>query len=173
MSAKNKPLAVELPQAVAAEIADAARKTGRSTVFIVARALSAGRGATKFPLGGALVKLTLSSDEDDPPSALTAVKKASSDDVAAAWMTTRARFAAWIEREQAAQANERADDLDAGLRDAADAATTPARLAELAQSEYVKVRALVAQHPATPADALARLGDDRDRVVRAALAARA
>jgi Leucine rich repeat variant len=173
VSAKAKPLTVELPRAVAAEIADAAQKTHRSTTFIVARALAAGRGATHFPLDGELTKLTLTSDEDDPPSAVAAVKKATSDDVAAAWIATRARFAAWIAREEAAQANERADDLDAGLRDAADAAATPARLAELAGSEYVRVRALVARHPATPADVLTRLGADRDRIVRAALAERA
>ena len=173
MSAKTKPLTVELPRAIAAEIADAAHKTHRSTTFIVARALSAGRGATKFPLDGELVPLTLTSDDDDPPSAVTAVKKATGDDVAAAWISTRDRFAAWIAREVAAQANEHADDLDAGLRDAADPKASPARLSELAGSEYVKVRALVAQHPATPADALARLAADSDRVVRAALAARA
>lgn len=173
MSAKTKPLTVELPRAIAAEIADAASKTHRSTTFIVARALAAGRGATKFPLDGELTKLTLTSDDDDPPSAIAAVKQASGDDITAAWTATRARFAAWIAREQAAQANERADDLDAGLRDAADPATKPARLAELAASEYVKVRALVARHPATPADALAKLGADADRIVRAALAARA
>ncbi|HEX4458461.1 MAG TPA: hypothetical protein VIA18_10855 [Polyangia bacterium] len=173
MSAKTKPLTVELPHAIAAEIADAAQKTHRSTTFIVARALAAGRGATHFPLDGALEKLTLVSDDDDPPSAIAAVKKASAGDIAAAWTATRARFAAWIAREQEAQANERADDLDAGLRDAADPAAPPARLAELATSEYVKVRALVARHPATPADALAKLGADADRIVRAALAARA
>ena len=54
MSAKTKPLTVELPRAIAAEIADAASKTHRSTTFIVARALAAGRGATKFPLDGEL-----------------------------------------------------------------------------------------------------------------------
>ena len=175
MSAKTKPLTVELPRAIAAEIADAAQKTHRSTTFIVARALAAGRGATHFPTipWGELVKLTLTSDDDDPPAAIAAVKKASADDIAAAWTATRARFAAWIAREQEAQANERADDLDAGLRDAADPAATPARLAELATSEYVKVRALVARHPATPAAVLAALGADADRIVRAALAARA
>jgi hypothetical protein len=173
VSAKTKPLTVELPRAVAAEIADAAQKTHRSTTFIVARALSAGRGAAKIPRDGERTTLTLTADEDDPPSAVSAVKKATSDDVAAAWVSTRDRFAAWIAREEAAQANERADDLDAGLRDAADPAARPARLAELAASEYVKVRALVAQHPATPAEVLARLGADSDRIVRAALAARA
>jgi hypothetical protein len=87
-------------------------------------------------------------------------------------MATRARFAAWIAREQQAQEAERADDLDAGLRDAADPNAAPARLTALATSEYVRVRALVAAHPAAPPEALALLRDDKDRIVREALGRR-
>jgi hypothetical protein len=170
---KSKPPTIELPAALADEIATAARKTHRSVAFIVARALAAGKDATILPLVGDLTPLVLTSDEDDPPRALASVHKASSGAIAAAWTATRARFAAWIQREEEAQAAERAEDLDAGLRDAADATCAPARLVELARSEYVRVRALVARHPAAPAEALARLAADPDRVVREALAARA
>ncbi|MGZ3440948.1 MAG: variant leucine-rich repeat-containing protein [Polyangia bacterium] len=127
MPPKGKAFTVELPQAIADEIADAARKSHRSTAFIVARAL------------------------------------------AAAWTATRARVAAWIAREVEAQKAEHADDLDAGLRDAADAKAAPARLVELARSEYVRVRTLVARHPEAPPEALQILGADKDRVVREAL----
>src|SRR5262249_1239756 len=108
----------------------------------------------------------------DPASVLAAVKKATPAQLCAAWTATRGRFAAWIAREQEAQEAERADDLDAGLRDAADPKTPPARLKSLAQSEYVPLAALVARHPATAPEALALLRDDKDRVVRAALASR-
>ena len=173
MPPKAKPPTLALPQSVADEIATAARKTHRSVAFIVARALAAGKDATILPLVGDLIPLALTSDEDDPPKAVAAARAASPGLVAAAWTATRARFVAWIRREEEAQAAERADDLDAGLRDAASAACAPARLSELAASDYVKVRALVARHPATPAEALARLAADPDRVVREALAARA
>jgi hypothetical protein len=166
---KGKAAAIELPQAIADEIADAAQKTHRSTTFIVARALAAGKGAAAVAMDAPLKALPLTSDEDDPPSALTAVKKASAADVAAAWTATRARFAAWIAREQEAQRAERADDLDAGLRDAASPSTPPARLVELAKSEYVRVRTLLIGNPAVPAEALTILAADKDRVVREAL----
>jgi hypothetical protein len=165
---KNSP-AIELPRPIADEIADAARKTGRSTVFIVARALAAGKGAPAVTLDGATTMLMLTTDEDDPPKALAAASKATASELAAAWTATRARFAAWVAREQEAQQAERADDLDAGLRDAADPQTPAARLVELARSEYVRVRTLVARHPAAPSEALAILAADKDRVVREAL----
>ena len=161
-----------LPQAITDEIRDAAARTRRSVSFIVARALAAGQGAPAVTLDGPSAELELHSDEDDPPGAQQRAKRASPAEVAAAWTATRARFAAWIAREEAAQAAERADDLDAGLRDAADPKTPPARLAALAASEYVRVRALVAAHPAAPPEALARLREDKDRVVREALARR-
>jgi len=169
---KAKPPTLSLPQSVADEISSAARKTHRSVAFIVARALAAGKDATILPLVGEMTPLALTSDEDAPPRAVTAARSASAGAVAAAWTATRVRFAAWIAREVEAQAAERADDLDAGLRDAADRGCAPTRLGELATSVYVRVRALVAAHPATPADALARLANDPDRVVREALAAR-
>jgi hypothetical protein len=158
-----------LPRAISDEIADAARRTHRSVTFIVARALAAAKEVAPVPLDGELTALALSSDEDDAPSALKAVKTADPQRLAAAWLATRARFAAWIAREETAQAAERADDLDAGLRDASDRATPPGRLVELARSEYVRVRALVAVHPAAPPEALALLAEDRDRIVRQAL----
>jgi hypothetical protein len=161
-----------LPRAISDEIADAARRTHRSVTFVVARALAAAKEVAPAPLDGELTALTVTSDEDDAPSALKAVKSADPQRLAAAWLVTRARFAAWIAREEAAQAAERADDLDAGLRDASDGRTAPARLVELARSEYVRVRALVAVHPAAPPEALALLGADRDRVVQKALQAR-
>ena len=169
MPPKGKAAAIELPQAIADEIADAAHKSHRSTAFIVARALAAGKGAPAVPLTAPLSSLPLTSDEDDPASALGAAKRATSVELAAAWTATRARFAAWIAREVEAQRAEHAGDLDTGLRDAADARTPAARLIELARSEYVRVRALVARHPAPPAEALQILGADKDRVVREAL----
>jgi leucine rich repeat (LRR) protein len=164
-----KPLLVELPEAIAVEIADAAKKTHRSTVFIVARALAAGKDAPAVALDGRRAPLSLASDDDDPPRALAAVKQASAAAIAAAWTATRARFAAWIAREQEAQEAERADDLDAGLRDAAAVDAAPSRLVELARSEYVRVRTLVARHPQAPVEALAILRADKDRVVREAI----
>jgi hypothetical protein len=164
-----KPLVVELPESIAAEIADAAHKTHRSTVFIVARALAAGKDAPQVALDGPRTPLTLTSDDDDPPRALASVKQADAAAIAAAWTATRARFAAWIAREEEAQEAERADDLDAGLRDAVAADAAPARLVELARSEYVRVRTLVARHPHAPAEALVILRADKDRVVREAI----
>jgi hypothetical protein len=166
---KGKGAAVELPHEIADEIADAAKKTHRSTAFIIARALAAGKGAPAVPLSAPMSHLPITSDEDDPPSALAAAKKATGAELAAAWTATRARFAAWIARETEAQKAEHADDLDGGLRDAAALATPPARLVELARSEYVRVRTLVAKHPAAPPEALKILADDKDRVVREAL----
>jgi leucine rich repeat (LRR) protein len=169
---KAKSLTLDLPRAVAEEIADAAAKSHRSPLFIVARALAAAKNPPPQPLDGERVPLALVADDDDPPAAVAAVKKASAATVATAWLATRERFAAWLARELQARRAEDADDLDAGLRDAAAAATLPARLVELAKSDYVKVRALVARHPSAPTEALALLGADKDRVVRAALAAR-
>jgi hypothetical protein len=169
---KAKPPTLELPRAIADEIADAAAKTHRSVSFIVARALAAGKDAPAVTLDGERAVVTLTTGEDDPPAAVAAAKTASAAAVAAAWTATRARFAAWVAREQAAQQAEQSEDLDTGLRDAAAADTASARLLELAKSEYVRVRALVAAHPAAPAEALALLAADKDRVVRAALAAR-
>jgi len=166
---KGKTASIELPSAIAAEIADAAAKTRRSTAFIVARALAAGKGAPAVSLSAPLVALALTSDEDDPPKALSAAKATTTDELAAAWTATRARFAAWVAREVEAQRAEHADDLDRGLADAENPATPAARLVELAKSEYVRVRTMVARHPTVPPEALAILGADQDRVVREAL----
>jgi hypothetical protein len=166
---KAKAASLELPSAIAEEIADAAQKTHRSTAFIIARALAAGKGAPPVPLAAPMTALPITSDEDDPPNAAAAARKATAAELAAAWTATRARFAAWIAREVEAQRAEHADDLDRGLADAADAKTPAARLVELARSEYVRVRTLVAKHPAAPPEALQILGADKDRVVREAL----
>lgn len=172
MPPKSKTPAIELPQAIADEITAAARKTGRSTAFIVARALAAGKDAPPVAADGPHAPLLITTDDDDPPSALAAAKKASPAQLAAAWTGTRARFAAWIAREEEAQRAEHADDLDAGLRDGADPNASAARLTELAASEYVRVRVLVAKHAAAPPAALELLRADKDRVVREALGSR-
>ena len=169
MPPKPTTPAIALPPAITDEICDAARKTGRSTAFIVARAVTAGKGAPPVPMDGPHEPLFLESDDDDPPSALATARKATPAEVAACWTATRARFAAWIAREVEAQKAERADDLDAGLRDAADPKTPPARMAELARSEYVRVRTTLLGNPALAPEALAILAADKDRVVREAL----
>jgi len=166
---KGKAASIDLPSAIATEIADAAKKTHRSTAFIIARALAAGKGAPPVPLAAPMTALPITSDEDDPASAAAAAKKTTPAELAAAWTATRARFAAWVAREVEAQRAEHADDLDRGLADAENPATPAARLVELAKSEYVRVRTMVARHPTVPPEALAILGADQDRVVREAL----
>jgi hypothetical protein len=144
--------------------------------FLLARALAAVKTLPPAP-GGERVDLAVTSDEDDPAGLWNKIKASGGahldNAVAAAWLATRTRFHAWAAREEAAQAAEQADDLDGALAEAADPATPAARLAELAGSEYPRVRLLVAQHAATPAEARARLKQDRDRVVREAAQAAA
>jgi hypothetical protein len=171
----KKPLQVTLPTGIAAEIADAARRTQRSTAFIVRRALAAAPKNPDALPTGATTSLALTLDEDDPPNTLAKIKSAAAPQsldgaIAAAWLATRARFHAFIAREESAASAERADDLDAGLRDARDPKTPLSRLTELAASDYPKIRALVAQHPATPPALLARLSQDREPYVREAAA---
>jgi hypothetical protein len=169
---RAKDLVVLVPQAVRAEIENAARRTSRSVAFIVRRALSAAKGDGAVE-PGAKEPLALSVDEDDPPDlaarlrALTAGRSLD-EAVAASWAQTRTRFAAWIAREEAAEEGTRADELDLGLKLAAAPTTPPARLAELSLSEYPRVRALCASNPATPLESLAALARDRERVVKAA-----
>ena len=120
--------------------------------------------------------LELTTDEDDPADTASKIKAAAGsrsvdDALAAAWMATRDRFRAWVEREESAAQAERADDLDSALADAEKASAPPARLSELARSEYPKVRAMVAAHTSTPPEALAALAQDKERTVRAAAAA--
>ena len=64
MPPKGKASAIELPQAIADEIADAAQKTHRSTAFIIARALAAGKGAPAVPLSAPMSHLPITSDDD-------------------------------------------------------------------------------------------------------------
>jgi hypothetical protein len=169
----RKPLTVQVPRSVADEIVDAAQRTHRSVAFIVRRALSAGLHAAETAEPGESAALVLTTDDDDPADTAAKIKAAAGERsldeaIAAAWTATRARFHAWIAREEAAREAELADDLDLGLRDAAAPGTSAERLAQLARSEYPRVRALVAAHPSTPADSLAALRKDRDRTVREA-----
>jgi len=173
--ATKKVVQVRLPAEIAHEISDAAQKTRRSVSFIVQRALAAA-GPVAAVAGGDTA-LALTTDDDDPADLGSRIKKLAGDRpldgaIAAAWAATRARFAAFIAREVAAQSQENADDLDAALAVLADPKATPARLASLAASDYVRVRTLLAEHPNTDAATLAKLGEDKDRVVRAALAKR-
>lgn len=169
----RKPLIVEVQREVAEEIADAARRTQRSVAFIVRRALGAAPNAQNVP-SGEKAELALTTDEDDPADQLTKIKahaksRSLDDAIAAAWTETRARFHAWIAREEAAGQAERADDLDHSLRDAQDPKISIDRLIALASSEYPKVRALVAIHPACPADILTKLSTDKEPYVRDAV----
>jgi len=169
----RKPLTVQVPLEVAGEIADAARRTQRSIAFIVRRALGAAPNATNVPQGDRQA-LVLTTDEDDPADTLTKIEAAAKtrsldDAIAAAWTETRARFHAWIAREEAACQAERADDLDAALRDSQDPKVSVERLTTLASSEYPKVRALVAVHAACPAEVRARLAEDKEPYVRDAV----
>jgi len=153
-----------------------ARRAQRSVAFVVHRTLLTGKAAA--PVTGPTAPLALTTDEDDPPSLsaklhLAAAGRALDQALVASWPLAREKFQAWLARLEEASQAERADDLDRALAEAADRATAPARLAELAKSEYPKVRALVAAHPAAPPDALERLRADRERSVREAASARA
>jgi hypothetical protein len=170
----RKPLVVELPRPIATEIADVVARTQRSPAFVALRALGAAPAAPAAPPAGDRAALALTTDDDDPPNTAAKLKAAAAgrpldEALAAAWVATRARFQRWAEREVALRGAERADDLDAGLAAAADPATPPGRLAELAASPYPRIRALVAAHPQAPADALARLAEDREPYVRDAV----
>jgi hypothetical protein len=167
----RKPLTVQVAVLVADEIGDAARRTRRSVAFIVRRALGAAPNAQVVP-EGERVALQLTTDEDDPADTLSKIKAhgqrdlSLDDAVAAAWLATRARFQAWIAREEDAARAEDAHDLDTELKDAGAPSTTVARLIELSKSEYPKVRALVAVHASTPPEVLKVLATDREPYVR-------
>lgn len=172
----RKPLHVHVPQMVADELTDAAHRLHRSIAFIVRRALAAAPNAELVPSGDR-VQLVVATDEDDPADTIAKIKAAAAgrsldDAVGAAWLATRAKFHAWIAREEDAGQAEKADDLDAALRDAKDPNVDAARLAMLAGSEYPKVRALVAQHPACTKELLAKLAGDKEPYVRDAVANR-
>ncbi len=161
---------------VADELTDAARRLHRSVAFIARRALAAAPNADPVP-SGEKVPLTLATDEDDPPDTIAKIKASASgrsleDALGAAWLATRAKFHAWIAREEDAGQAEKADDLDAALRDAKDPNIDAERLALLAGSEYPKVRALIAQHPSCTKELLAKLATDKEPYVRDAVANR-
>jgi hypothetical protein len=172
---------LSLPVDVADELVAAAARAERSAAFLMLGALKAAGELTGTVEAGARRSIFLERDEEDPRDlgsqlaklADTKAKKRSLDDaVALAWRSRRGPILAWAERVAALNADTSADELDAELRAAADTKTPPTRLLALAKSAYPRVRALVAKNAAAPADALAVLGEDRDRVVKAALAAR-
>jgi hypothetical protein len=165
---KKAPV-LQLPQTIVEEIADIARRAQRSVAFVVVRAVAAAKDTPPQKITIPTAPLALTTDDEDPANLLKQLPGAEA--VAAAWPIAREKFLAWVRRlEEAAQA-ERADDLDAALAHAADANTPPARLAELARSEYPKVRALVAVHANTAADVRDKLKQDRERSVREAAGA--
>jgi hypothetical protein len=148
---------------------------------VVRRALAAAKDPPAASFAAeptAKLELTLD-DEDDPKTrariaeliAPIAARLGGSEGaaLAAAWSQTRARFHDWLAKQEAADRAAQADDLDQALAEAASAATAPDRLAALAGSEWVQVRARAARNPRTPAPALERLAAERERVVRAAL----
>lgn len=173
MPPPRKPLAVQVPPWVADEISDAARRTQRSVAFIARKALAAGHGAPAAD-SPEQVELVLSVDDDDPADIAAKIKHMAGDKplgeaLAGAWAASRARFHAWIAREEDARSLERADDLDTGLATAAAPGTSAEELDRLARSEYPRIRALVALHPAASPETLTLLAGDRERTVRAAV----
>ena len=174
--AREKTLS--LPPSVADELTAASARAERSVGFLVLGALKSSGALTEAPPSGARVAIALSTDDDDPrdlPSCLTKLvaEKAPGrnldDAIALAWLSRRTQILAWVDRVAEVNEGERADDLDEGLRVAADPKTTAATLVQLAKSEYPRVRALVAAHASAPAEALKILGTDRERIVREAL----
>ena len=176
-----KAIAVE--RAVAEEIEAFARRAGRSTGFVVRRALAAAREtppAAAAPADGEQAKLELTLDDEDDPKTRARIaelcaeaeRRGAADPggaLADAWRATRARFLGWLEKQEQADRAAQADDLDRALDEAAARTTAPERLAELAASDWVQVRARAAKNPRTPAVALERLAAERERLVRAAL----
>jgi len=159
---KKSPV-LQLPPAVAAEIADIARRAQRSVAFIVVRAVAAAKCAP-LPISGPTAPLTLDTDDEDPANLLK--QPPSAESVAGAWPVSREKFLAWVRRLEEASQAERADDLDAALAQAADPKTPAEKLAVLAGSEYPKVRALVAAHANTAREVREKLKQDRERSVR-------
>ncbi len=171
----KKPTTLQLPKALGEEIADVARRAQRSVAFVVHRTLLTSGGAA--PVVGPTAPLALATDDEDAPSLLGKLQLAAAgrpldQALVACWPAAREKFHVWLARLEEAAKAERADDLDSALRQAADAATPAARLAELAQSEYPKVRALVAVHASTTAEVVNRLQKDRERSVREAASSR-
>ena len=168
-------LALKLPTAVADEIESAARRSERSVGFLVLGALKSS-GALSGDIPDPRRAMEVTTGDDDPKDLgarlkkLAADKKLPIDDaVALAWVARRAAILAWVDKIAAVDVGQQADDLDEGLRRAADPKTPAAELVALAGSVYVKVRVLVAENPSSPKDALIKLGADKDRVVREAL----
>lgn len=167
-------LEVKLPVSTASELARVATSTQRSTAFIAQRALLAGAKSEETPPDEPKVTLLLQLDEDDPASLLAKIKSAAGkqsvdEALAKAWAATRHRFTKFLEKETAARQAEAADDLDAGLAQAADPTSGADLLARLARSEYPRIRALVAAHPNTSADVCDTLARDREPYVREAV----
>jgi hypothetical protein len=175
------PRSLSLPVDVADELLAASARAERSAAFLVLGALKASGELTGTVDAGARRAVSLDRDEEDPRDLVSQIvklaaakaRKLSLDDaVALAWRDRRAPILAWVERVAALNADASTDELDAELRAAADAKTPPARLAELAKSAYPRVRALVAANAVAPAEVLAVLSQDGDRIVKEALARR-
>ncbi len=175
-----RALTLELPGAVADELSSASARCERSVGFLVLGALKSSSALSGTP-GTDRKPIELSTDDDDPADLASRVKKLAAekakgrsldDAVALAWLERREQILAWVARVGKINEGERADDLDDGLRLAADVATPAAKLVELATSAYPRVRALVAAHPGAPKEALDLMGNDRERIVREALIAR-
>jgi hypothetical protein len=173
----RKPRTIQLPTVIRDELEEVARRARRSVGSLVRRALSAARTLPPAtPPAGAPAPLALAVDDEDPadlPARIEALAggRPLGDAVASAWAATREQFLAWVAREEEAAQLERADDLDQALADAASRSTAAERLSALADSEYPRVRALVAANPTTPPIVRARLAADRERTVRAAAGA--
>lgn len=169
---------LSLPTAIADELGDAARRCERSVGFLVLGALKSAPSLVGPPPDGARRGLELATDEDDPKDLPSRVKKLATekgnglsldDAVTLAWTARRAQILAWVERASSVNQHERADDLDDGLRAAADPATPANKLVELARSAYPRVRVLVAARKDAPPEALEILGRDREPLVRTTL----
>lgn len=175
-----RALTLELPLAVADELSSASARCERSVGFLVLGALKSAGTLSGTPTGERK-SIELTTDDDDPADLASRCKKLAAektkgrsldDAVALAWAARREQILAWVERVGKVNEGERADDLDEGLRVAADPATPAVKLVELAKSAYPRVRALVAAHPGAPKEALDLMGNDRERIVREALIAR-
>lgn len=174
------PLSLKLPIATVAEIERAAARCERSVGFLILGALKSASSLSGEPVGER-VSFALRTDDEDPRdlvarskklAAEKAPKRAFDDAVALAWQARREQILAWVEKIAKVNEGEKSDDLDEGLRIAADPATEPDKLVDLAKSEYPRVRALVAAHRGSPMEALELMKNDRERIVREALIAR-
>jgi hypothetical protein len=175
------PRALSLPAEIAAEVLSASARSERSPGFLLLGALKGAGPLAGRRENGPRRSVLLDREEDDPRDLVSQIQKLAAAkareldlDTAAtlAWRERRFAILAWVDRIAALNQAAGDDELDEGLRAAADPSTPPVRLLALAESPYPRVRALVAAHAHAPAHALSLLGRDGDRLVRDALAAR-